>query len=188
MAIPATGRPPPEVGHHPPTPPQPLDYSNLFKSSPTIPNFTNTETANNGGNLSYGGSSSPMVTSIPIKPIVYLHGESTVSQQNPIPTTNALIHAPSNNWTTVTRKNKKNKNQNPKPPSKVTGTVTPATETVIPVPRAIGNTVQVSESVFRPKNTPPKISDAGNPTGILGGAGNPTGNPTGTLGGAGNLP
>ncbi|KAK4358421.1 hypothetical protein RND71_020650 [Anisodus tanguticus] len=47
---------------------------------------------------------------------------SNPSQQNPIPTTNALIHAPSNNWTTVTRKNKKNKNQNPKPPSKVTWT------------------------------------------------------------------
>ncbi|KAK4346139.1 hypothetical protein RND71_036315 [Anisodus tanguticus] len=78
MAIPATGRPPPEVGHHPPTPPQPLDYSNLFKSSPTIPNLTNTETVNNGGNLRYGGSSSPMATSIPIKPIVYLHGEPTV--------------------------------------------------------------------------------------------------------------
>ncbi|KAK4358426.1 hypothetical protein RND71_020655 [Anisodus tanguticus] len=50
---------------------------------------------------------------------------SNPSQQNPIPTTNALIHAPSNNWTTVTRKNKKNKNQNPKPPSKVTGTRSP---------------------------------------------------------------
>ncbi|KAK4353523.1 hypothetical protein RND71_025717 [Anisodus tanguticus] len=78
MAIPATGQPPPEVGCHPPTPAQPLDYSNLFKSSPTIPNLANTETANNGGNLSYGGSSSPMATSIPIKPIVYLHGEPTV--------------------------------------------------------------------------------------------------------------
>ncbi|KAK4351733.1 hypothetical protein RND71_031046 [Anisodus tanguticus] len=99
---------------------------------------------------------------------------SNPSQQNPIPTTNALIHAPSNNWTTVTRKNKKNKNQNPKPPSKVTGTRF-AIGTVDSEPKAIGNTVQVSESIFRPKNTPPKISDAGNPTGILGGAGNPTG-------------
>ncbi|KAK4358420.1 hypothetical protein RND71_020649 [Anisodus tanguticus] len=78
MAIPATGRPPPEVGHHPPTPAQPLDFSNLFKSSPNTPILVNSETANNGGNPSYGGSSSPMATSIPIKPIVYLHGEPTV--------------------------------------------------------------------------------------------------------------
>ncbi|KAK4344458.1 hypothetical protein RND71_034634 [Anisodus tanguticus] len=437
MAIPATGRPPPEVGRHPPTPAQPLDYSNLFKSSPTIPILVTSETANNGGNPSYGGSPSPMATSIPIKPIVYLHGEPTVkfenkevevmihhqdltlaivgkfshgwpdiaflrnaipkqcglkaevrigllcdrhvlirctigedfdtlmsrqtfeikektrpylmrtfkwdvsfnpaeesrfaygwisfpglsphyygestlfslaaavgspnaidaatlnktrpscarvkvefdllkshpphvviqvgegdgittelqkirydfkpkyctnrklqghdvdgcwnlkpkhygrkklrtmmvarwrrqrrreveigkgkasiptpsssnpSQQNPIPTTNALIHAPSNNWTTVTRKNKKNKNQNPKPPTKVTGTRFRRSNSDSE-PRAIGNTRPGVESVFRPKTPPPKISDAGNPTGILGGAENSTGNPTGTLGGAGN--
>ncbi|KAK4348315.1 hypothetical protein RND71_031070 [Anisodus tanguticus] len=393
MAIPATGRPPPEVGHHPPNPAQPLNYSNLFKSSPTIPPLQISETAN-GGNPRPCGDPSPMSISIPLKPIVYLYGEPTIrferkevevmihhqdltlaivgkfshgwpillsrmpskamwiegevrigllcdrhvlircsivedfdtlmsrqtfeikeknrpylmrtfkwdvsfnpseesryaygwisfpglsphyygestlfslaaavgspiaidaatlnktrpscarvkvkfdllkshpphvviqvgegdgittelqkirydfkpkyctncklqghdvdgcwnlkpalrpekakdsdggkvatakatevaigkgkasihtpsssnpSQQTPLPTTNALIHASSNNWTTVTRKNKKNKNQNPKPPSKVTGTVIPATGTVIPEPRAIGNTVQVDK-------------------------------------------
>ncbi|KAK4380767.1 hypothetical protein RND71_002629 [Anisodus tanguticus] len=78
MAIPATGRPPPEVGHHPPNPAHPLDYSTLFKSSPTIPILLNPATANNGGNPSNGGGTSPMSLSIPIKPIVYLHGEPTV--------------------------------------------------------------------------------------------------------------
>ncbi|KAK4337530.1 hypothetical protein RND71_042017 [Anisodus tanguticus] len=78
MAIPATGRPPPEVGHHPPIPAHPLNYSNLFKSSPTIPNLSTPETANNGGNPSPCGTTSPMSISIPIKPIVYLHGEPTV--------------------------------------------------------------------------------------------------------------
>ncbi|KAK4348312.1 hypothetical protein RND71_031067 [Anisodus tanguticus] len=78
MAIPATGRPPPEVGHHPPIPAHPLSYSNLFKSSPTIPNLLTPETANNGGNPSHCGGTSPMSISIPIKPIVYLHGEPTV--------------------------------------------------------------------------------------------------------------
>ncbi|KAK4337522.1 hypothetical protein RND71_042009 [Anisodus tanguticus] len=106
---------------------------------------------------------------------------SNPSQQVPISTTNAVIPT---NWITVTGKNKKNKKQNQKPPTKPPGTVIPATGTVIPKPRAIGNTVQVSETVFPPKNDPPKISDAGKPTGILGGAGNPTG----TLGGTGNLP
>ncbi|KAK4371635.1 hypothetical protein RND71_007019 [Anisodus tanguticus] len=105
---------------------------------------------------------------------------SNPSQQAPISTTNALIHAPSNNWITVTRKNKKNNNQNPKPPSKSTGTVIPATGTVIPKPRAIGNIAQVSEIDSPPKNDTSKISNAG----ILGGAGNPTG----ILGGAGTLP
>ncbi|KAK4363845.1 hypothetical protein RND71_015203 [Anisodus tanguticus] len=109
-------------------------------------------------------------------------------QQAPISTTNALIHAPPTNWITVTRKNKKNKNQNPKQRSKPTGTVTPATGTVIPEPRAIENTAQVSEIDSSPKNDPPKIPDAGNPTGILGGAGNLAGNPTGTLGDAETLP
>ncbi|KAK4360115.1 hypothetical protein RND71_022344 [Anisodus tanguticus] len=38
MAIPATGRPPPEVVHHPPpTPAQPPNYANLLKSAPNIP-------------------------------------------------------------------------------------------------------------------------------------------------------
>ncbi|KAK4338780.1 hypothetical protein RND71_040242 [Anisodus tanguticus] len=78
MAIPATGRPPPEVGHHPPIPAHPLNYSNIFKSSPTIPFFPSPETANNGENPSPCGNTSPMSFSIPIKPIVYLHGEPTV--------------------------------------------------------------------------------------------------------------
>ncbi|KAK4358427.1 hypothetical protein RND71_020656 [Anisodus tanguticus] len=77
MAIPATGRPPPEVGHHPPTPAQPLDYSNLFKTSPTIPPLQTSETAN-GGNPRPCGDPSPMSIPIPIKPIVYLHGEPTI--------------------------------------------------------------------------------------------------------------
>ncbi|KAK4380771.1 hypothetical protein RND71_002633 [Anisodus tanguticus] len=77
------------------------------------------------------------------------------SQQAPISTTNALIHAPPTNWITVTRKNKKNKNQNPKQLSKPTGTVSPATGIVIPEPRAIGNTAQVSEIDSSPKNDPP---------------------------------
>ncbi|KAK4369666.1 hypothetical protein RND71_013458 [Anisodus tanguticus] len=64
-----------------------------------------------------------------------------------------------------------------------TKTVSPATGTVIPEPRAIGNTAQVSEIDSSPKNDPPpKILDAGNPTGIPGGAGNLAGNPIGTLG------
>ncbi|KAK4337524.1 hypothetical protein RND71_042011 [Anisodus tanguticus] len=102
---------------------------------------------------------------------------SNPSQQAPISTTNALIQHPSNNWITVTRKNKKNKNQYLKPPSKPTGTVTPATGIVFSESRDIGATVQVSKTVFPPKNDPPKFSDAGNPTGIFGGAGNPTGDP-----------
>ncbi|KAK4338777.1 hypothetical protein RND71_040239 [Anisodus tanguticus] len=78
MAIPATGRPPPEVGHHPPNPAHPLNYSNLFKSAPNLPNLSTPETANNGGNPSPCGTTSPMSISIPMKPIVYLHGEPTV--------------------------------------------------------------------------------------------------------------
>ncbi|KAK4351735.1 hypothetical protein RND71_027253 [Anisodus tanguticus] len=77
MAIPATGRPPPEVGHHPSIPAQPLDYSQLFKSSPTIPPLQIPETAN-GGNPRPCGDPSPMSIPIPIKPIVYLHGEPTI--------------------------------------------------------------------------------------------------------------
>ncbi|KAK4343231.1 hypothetical protein RND71_036325 [Anisodus tanguticus] len=97
---------------------------------------------------------------------------SNPTQQAHISTTNALIHAPSNKWITVTRKNKKNKNQNPKPPSKSTGTVIPAAGTVITEPRATGTTAQESDTVSPAKNDPSKISDAGNPTGTLGGAGN----------------
>ncbi|KAK4338773.1 hypothetical protein RND71_040235 [Anisodus tanguticus] len=78
MAIPATGRPPPEVGHHPPIPAHPLNYSNVLKSSPTIPFLSSPETAINGGTSSPCGNASPMSSSIPIKPIVYLHGEPTV--------------------------------------------------------------------------------------------------------------
>ncbi|KAK4338775.1 hypothetical protein RND71_040237 [Anisodus tanguticus] len=78
MAIPATGRPPPEVGHHPPIPAHPLNYSNVLKSSPTIPSLSSPETAINGGTSSPCGNASPMSSSIPIKPIVYLHGEPTV--------------------------------------------------------------------------------------------------------------
>ncbi|KAK4337529.1 hypothetical protein RND71_042016 [Anisodus tanguticus] len=77
MAIPATGRPPPEVGHPPPNPAHPLDYSQLFKSSPTIPPLQISETAN-GGNPRPCGDPSPMSIPIPIKPIVYLHGEPTI--------------------------------------------------------------------------------------------------------------
>ncbi|KAK4369669.1 hypothetical protein RND71_009144 [Anisodus tanguticus] len=77
MAIPTTGRPPPEVSHHPPNPAQPLNYSNLFKSSPTIPPLPISETAN-GGNRRPCGDPSPMSISIPLKPIVYLHGEPTI--------------------------------------------------------------------------------------------------------------
>ncbi|KAK4337519.1 hypothetical protein RND71_042006 [Anisodus tanguticus] len=77
MAIPATGRPPPEVGHHPTIPAQPLNYSNLFKSAPNIPSIQFSETAN-GGKPTSCGTSSPMAMSIPIKPIVYLHGEPTI--------------------------------------------------------------------------------------------------------------
>ncbi|KAK4343227.1 hypothetical protein RND71_036321 [Anisodus tanguticus] len=77
MAIPATGRPPPEVGHHPPTPAQPPNYANLLKSAPNIPSSQLAETAN-GGNPSPCGVRSPMSMAIPIKPIVYLHGEPTV--------------------------------------------------------------------------------------------------------------
>ncbi|KAK4369667.1 hypothetical protein RND71_009142 [Anisodus tanguticus] len=76
---------------------------------------------------------------------------SNPTQQAPISTTNALIHAPSNKWITVTRKNKKNKNQNPKQPSKSTGTV-------ITEPRATGTTVQESETVSpKQKMTPLKF-------------------------------
>ncbi|KAK4341735.1 hypothetical protein RND71_037551 [Anisodus tanguticus] len=78
MAIPATGRPPPEVGHHPPIPAHPLNYSNVLKSSPTTPFLPSPETAINGRNPSPCGNASPMSSSIPIKPIVYLHGEPTV--------------------------------------------------------------------------------------------------------------
>ncbi|KAK4348316.1 hypothetical protein RND71_031071 [Anisodus tanguticus] len=78
MAISATGRPPPEVGHHPPIPAHPLNYSNVLKSSPTIPCLSSPETAINGGTSSPCGNASPMSSSIPIKPIVYLHGEPTV--------------------------------------------------------------------------------------------------------------
>ncbi|KAK4369668.1 hypothetical protein RND71_009143 [Anisodus tanguticus] len=77
MAIPATGRPPPEVGHPPPNPAHTLDYSQLFKSSPTIPPLQISETAN-GGNPRPCGDPSPMSIPIPIKPIVYLHGEPTI--------------------------------------------------------------------------------------------------------------
>ncbi|KAK4360120.1 hypothetical protein RND71_022349 [Anisodus tanguticus] len=78
MAIPATGRPPPEVGHHPSIPVHPLNYSNVLKSSPTIPFLSSPEAAINGGTSSPCGNASPMSSSIPIKPIVYLHGEPTV--------------------------------------------------------------------------------------------------------------
>ncbi|KAK4356743.1 hypothetical protein RND71_025714 [Anisodus tanguticus] len=133
---------------------------------------------------------------------------SNPSQQAPISTTNALVQPPSNNWIPVTRKNKKNKNQNPKPPSKPTGTVIPATGTVftepraiettaqknknqnpkppskitgtvIPEPRAIGNTVQaVGNTVQATENT---ILQKNTFFEISG-----AGNPTGILGGAGN--
>ncbi|KAK4343226.1 hypothetical protein RND71_036320 [Anisodus tanguticus] len=99
-----------------------------------------------------GGKAAMAVTASKGKATNPNPSSSNPSQQTPLPTTNVLIHAPSNNWTTVTRKNKKNKNQNPKPLSKVTGTVIPATGTVIPEPRAIGNTVQVSESISETAN------------------------------------
>ncbi|KAK4361691.1 hypothetical protein RND71_020643 [Anisodus tanguticus] len=398
MAIPATGRPPPEVGHHPPNPAHPLDYSNLFKATPTIPPLQISETAN-GGNPRPCGDPSPMSIPIPIKPIVYLHGEPTIrfekkkvevmihhqeltlaivgkfshgwpdiaflrnaipkqcglkaevrigllcdrhvlircsivedfdtlmsrqtfeikeknkpylmrtfkwdisfnpaeesrfaygwisfpglsphyygestlfslaaawekemeshpnykkldmissqnivpiasykgmmlmdvgtynklrpekakeidggkvgkavetaaaigkgkasiptssssnpSQQAPISTTNALIQHPSNNWIPNTLEKQEKQESNSKTTLKTHWNSNSATGTVFPESRAIGTTVQVAETVFPPKNDPPKFSDAGNPTGNFGGAGNPTGYPTGTLGGAGNLP
>ncbi|KAK4338784.1 hypothetical protein RND71_040246 [Anisodus tanguticus] len=77
MAIPASGRPPPEVGLHPTIPTQPLNYSNLFKSAPNIPSIQFSETVN-GGTPTPRGTPSPMAISIPLKPIVYLHGEPTI--------------------------------------------------------------------------------------------------------------
>ncbi|KAK4358425.1 hypothetical protein RND71_020654 [Anisodus tanguticus] len=77
MAIPATGRPPSEVGHHPPNPAHPLDYSTLFKSSPTAPVLQISENGD-GRNPRPCGLPSPMSTPIPIKPVVYLHGEPTI--------------------------------------------------------------------------------------------------------------
>ncbi|KAK4380766.1 hypothetical protein RND71_002628 [Anisodus tanguticus] len=77
MAIPAIGRPPPEVGHHPPTPAHPLNYVNILKSAPNTPNLQTAKTAH-GENPSPCGVLSPMSMAIPIKPIVYLHGEPTV--------------------------------------------------------------------------------------------------------------
>ncbi|KAK4363837.1 hypothetical protein RND71_015195 [Anisodus tanguticus] len=77
MAIPASGRPPPEVGLHPTIPTQPLNYSNLFKSAPNIPSIQFSESVN-GGTPTPRGTPSPMAISIPLKPIVYLHGEPTI--------------------------------------------------------------------------------------------------------------
>ncbi|KAK4367310.1 hypothetical protein RND71_015190 [Anisodus tanguticus] len=78
MAIPATGRPPPRSATTLPSLAHPLNYSNVLKSSPTIPFLSSPETAINGGTSSPCGNASPMSSSIPIKPIVYLHGEPTV--------------------------------------------------------------------------------------------------------------
>ncbi|KAK4337516.1 hypothetical protein RND71_042003 [Anisodus tanguticus] len=77
MAIPAFGGLLSEVGHHPPIL-RTLSTTPTSSNHPPPSRFCHPRSAINGGTSSPCGNASPMSSSIPIKPIVYLHGEPFV--------------------------------------------------------------------------------------------------------------